>query len=946
MSAHIEYIRIKNSIGLMDGLGLTDVELRFGSNKIILFLGGNGQGKSSLMAQLNPLFDKSLFISGVIGEKEIHYRDPETNTRFIINHRVTPAGKVSSKMDKVLPDNTMTSVADTGGVNLFNEAVFTELGFTKEFFNIGYVGSDISGFVDSIASERKKFISKFISVIDPYLAIYKNAAKDHQSLQKQVKSLQNDLDIIENIEDTQKQADELTERLNVANNELNKVKINFNTASAMIKSILDELRLTEAADFDGLGSRLQEEMAQFSTQLSNHCVQLESFSREISDHSLTLEFHQSSLPSVMELVTSSQSALAVIKEKLRHLDEELEQKTAEFTQLTKTVINSNSGIINQLSEIDEKIVQIETDSMSHAYTLNLNGTKPTSITDLTDITNEEKRISAALSPRSINTILGLPVLFAGNVSIYNILSDSIKEFVSSGGTALGKLCDAEKQQIIELEREVTEFKNQLRTKESEVKILELLKQRPVECTIDHCTFIKDAVAKKHLPEEIDSIKIQVNDHSTIIDSIRSSLDTHTRMHGLLSTINDGMKTISTKLREFKELFSFYPVPTIFDEIINSEFSSVILDFTAYVNLVKQLADIDTSKYNTLTELMASYNTAIQTKSKLQSQSEALIIAKDRVAQLEQRIEEIKLERVPVFDNFKELSLAAMNAETEKSNITSLITQYADKIKRIRIQSDLLTKDNNAIELKILDNENRLNRFNALQKQFNEQTTIAAEAKAQYQAQRSIPVEIKADLDKVTETLSRYKFLVNRINTLENQFNASKQLLEAVHPTSGVQLLFINQYMNKPKKITNELLNLAHGGNFQIDFKIDNAGFRIPVYKNGKPSSDILDISSGQRAIVKTALSMSLVAAFIGKYRILNLDELDPFLDSKHRFFFLDILRNQIKKLDIAQVFIISHNDQFYSCDEPLDLILFPEHNAPVDNPDFMARNNVVKDFTK
>ena len=218
MSAHIEYIRVKNSIGLMDGLGLSDVELRFGSNKIILFLGGNGQGKSSLMAQLNPLFDKSLFISGVIGEKEIHYRDPETNTRFIINHRVTPAGKVSSKMDKVLPDNTMTSVADTGGVNLFNEAVFTELGFTKEFFNIGYVGSDISGFVDSIASERKKFISKFISVIDPYLAIYKNAAKDHQSLQKQVKSLQNDLDIIENIEDTQKQADELTERLNVANN--------------------------------------------------------------------------------------------------------------------------------------------------------------------------------------------------------------------------------------------------------------------------------------------------------------------------------------------------------------------------------------------------------------------------------------------------------------------------------------------------------------------------------------------------------------------------------------------------------------------------------------------------------------------------------------------------------------------------------------------------------
>ena len=58
------------------GLNTTEIELNFNNDKIIMFLGGNGSGKSTIISQLHPFkesFDerKSLIIDGEEGRKEI-----------------------------------------------------------------------------------------------------------------------------------------------------------------------------------------------------------------------------------------------------------------------------------------------------------------------------------------------------------------------------------------------------------------------------------------------------------------------------------------------------------------------------------------------------------------------------------------------------------------------------------------------------------------------------------------------------------------------------------------------------------------------------------------------------------------------------------------------------------------------------------------------------------
>ena len=54
---------------------------------------------------------------------------------------------------------------------------------------------------------------------------------------------------------------------------------------------------------------------------------------------------------------------------------------------------------------------------------------------------------------------------------------------------------------------------------------------------------------------------------------------------------------------------------------------------------------------------------------------------------------------------------------------------------------------------------------------------------------------------------------------------------------------------------------------------------------------------------------------------------------------------QIQHLKLEQVFIISHNNEFFSCDENLGLILFTGHIAPINDPGFNSRSTVIADLS-
>lgn len=98
-------------------------------------------------------------------------------------------------------------------------------------------------------------------------------------------------------------------------------------------------------------------------------------------------------------------------------------------------------------------------------------------------------------------------------------------------------------------------------------------------------------------------------------------------------------------------------------------------------------------------------------------------------------------------------------------------------------------------------------------------------------------------------------------------------------------------------------------------------------------------SQGEIAITTISISLALIEQSIGAYNILCLDEIDGPLDSVNRGNFIDILNNQIQKLGIEQVFIISHNNAFDTAE--MDLVLLKGNNVNKDNTVFMENKNII-----
>ena len=68
----ITRLKLVNFIGIKHGMNLDEIEIIFKDGRIVMLIGGNGSGKSTIMSQLHPFKDsfddrKKLILDGVEG---------------------------------------------------------------------------------------------------------------------------------------------------------------------------------------------------------------------------------------------------------------------------------------------------------------------------------------------------------------------------------------------------------------------------------------------------------------------------------------------------------------------------------------------------------------------------------------------------------------------------------------------------------------------------------------------------------------------------------------------------------------------------------------------------------------------------------------------------------------------------------------------------------------
>ena len=165
--------------------------------------------------------------------------------------------------------------------------------------------------------------------------------------------------------------------------------------------------------------------------------------------------------------------------------------------------------------------------------------------------------------------------------------------------------------------------------------------------------------------------------------------------------------------------------------------------------------------------------------------------------------------------------------------------------------------------------------------------------------------------------------------------------EALSPTKGIPLFFIQNYLKETKIITNNLLNISQKGKYLIDdFVLTEKDFFIKVLKDdGTVISDVNLTSQGETSLTSVSLSLALIQQSLKKYNILLLDEIDSVLDENNRRSFIEIINEQFEKLGIEQSFIISHNNEFDNAN--VDLIILSNGIIDISNINYMQGKNII-----
>jgi DNA-binding transcriptional MerR regulator len=189
-----------------------------------------------------------IVIDGLEAEKDVDIEDQ--GFLFKIRHKMTPAGKVSSIMYKFDVDGKtlVETINSNGGVRTFNESVQQHLGFTMDYFNIGFASSDISGFIEAPASERKKFVSKFIPSLTPYSNGYKVASKYLASLRKDIETLRNSLGEFDQIEHKKSKLSSVTNQIEHIKQEIADKQNIINGLKHSIVFILKQYNLKQPSE--------------------------------------------------------------------------------------------------------------------------------------------------------------------------------------------------------------------------------------------------------------------------------------------------------------------------------------------------------------------------------------------------------------------------------------------------------------------------------------------------------------------------------------------------------------------------------------------------------------------------------------------------------------------------------------------------------------------------
>lgn len=843
-------LTLENFKTIYSGMKKKRITLNFDdstSREMVLLVGPNGSGKTSILSQLHPFpyvgnmdvrNSQDPILEDEKGYKEIVIK--HNGIIYIMAHLYTPTKDGKHKLIcSFYKDNVNLNI--TGGVKSFYDLVYDEFGLTPAFLKIMRLGYNVTGIIDMGATERKNFMSFFLNEIEPYQDANKKIKEASKNIKNKIKYITenlNNIDIDKNLTPAliEKELKSLDAQIKNEEDSLEKVKQTL--------SVLKEGELTKEDK-----EKAEEYIDMLKSYNKHNFANIEEAKNKINENRKTIEEY----------------------------DLKIKENTKELTNVKFNIAELN----NSISDLDKRI-----EDVSNSMSLNkLAGKNTDELNNLKKqytalITEFEKKKDPEIDPKKK---MAYKVFYNTAERIEKIqdsvflMDRDIYEYINRLFLKLSADQSIPNRDIpYFINRIYREIDSRLVVQRRTADTKAIVYTTPKGCSeYLKCPFYQIYVDSKYRIDDRDvDFYVGCKD---VLNAFNKAYDMYyTLLYDMGYTDN---KVQFGYLAAFTKAFLEKNIRYI--EAIRKKllyYSNYCEESESIESIREALASV-TSQLNEIKEADAkmkecSYRIAFLNNEK-NAKMESLARLKDTIDGL--CIKQAKYET------------AIHDYSNDNQNLTFIVMNMGTIHEKIR-EYNLFRKKSDNIAL-----------YTRAKETLNDKILLLKQKKA----------KLKDTLYDLEYKNRMAKSLSDKKEELDDDYEDIMLLENATSNTKGIPLLFIRLYLKNIQIMANEIIHEMFSEDISLlDFHITETDFTIPYINNGIEVQDISLASQGEKSCFIIALSFAIIKQLSSKYNILLIDELDGPLYKENKEKFISIIDKQMDKLGCEQMFIITHNNIF------------------------------------
>lgn len=882
----IEFVALDNYIGIFNGTGKRHIEFDFTQCKnVIAIRGFNGSGKSTLMRTLNPFPDSNeMLIPGLEAHKRIIYLKNEFRYIIDIIYPLKNNGERATSKVSILKLNWSTgeqwAINPNGNVSEAKELIMNEFELDNNYITLSQLSSEDRGLADKRPAERKKFVNDILSDLTAYNSMYKILTKKSSTLKALTSSINMKIDRILN-----------GRSLNNLKDELAMIEKKLKSEELEREEILQEIG---ALDF--LIVNKKKDLEEYDNNIIKQSA-LNKVIETISSDIVTIRgnyFYSTQGDKIVDDLGDPYKN-PNLTDSINAIKRNIITEKISYQTKFKNDFNESEKLGNINSEIKDKIDKIR---MQLSILTDNNTQDPEEfIKSFKENLDSRNQILDEINKRNASK------LFESNITIEKL--DMMKaqlNYIMNRININLPIYDTPDGYSVKIDKVSSKIRNSEIARDEIVK--KLLQMNGISEDLINSKIPKGCKIKD-CPMRLAIEKAEKDNHQ--IQELKKDLDA---CDNTIKESKQYMEDLSIRYRESlsrSELLTHY-----------NSFSDIILTLLNFDTNTKSSFDSITSKvwenpdlYNrTVSTLIDKYIDIFNMKAQYEALQTTYINTVDLYTKIINKVDQIK--------ELKE-NESALVREYKKNNIElvkleSSCKEYNGYIADINIELDILDrllplatalkeKHESLAQVTEIINKAKEN-IDSVKDNMNHRAKLIAES-------NSFADSIEKLRICYNNTNQDFRMAAEYINEL-TQYNNTYQKIETVKkytsPTTGIQTLFMEAYMNNVLIVANQLLQLMFNGQFILQpFVINESEFRIPCAGNGYLNDDISSMSTSQICIISMIISFAMLYNSSSCYNILKLDEIDGGLDTNNRLHFISMLNQVMAIMKCEQCFIISHN---------------------------------------